>query len=164
MACIFVNVNRSVGTINPNIYGQFSEHLGRCIYQGIYVGQASDIPNTNGGSEALQIAFNCILDDGDEILIPEPFYPNYNTMVCTCGASIHPIPTSPHEGYRYADRARIEAEINEHTRAIVCTNPGNPTGVVLTDDEMNKKSTCGTVSYMPAVFGCYLAEYVIKRL
>ena len=48
MAYIFVNVNRSVGTINPNIYGQFSEHLGRCIYQGIYVDQASDIPNTNG--------------------------------------------------------------------------------------------------------------------
>ena len=85
---------------------------------------------------AHQIAFNCILDDGDEILIPEPFYPNYNTMVRTCGASIHPIPTSPHEGYRYADRARIEAEINEHTRAIVCTNPGNPTGVVLTPEEM----------------------------
>ena len=97
---------------------------------------AGDILITNGGSEALQIAFNCILDDGDEILIPEPFYPNYNTMVCTCGASIHPIPTSPHEGYRYADRARIEAEINEHTRAIVCTNPGNPTGVVLTPEEM----------------------------
>lgn len=97
---------------------------------------AGDILITNGGSEALQIAFNCILDDGDEILIPEPFYPNYNTMVRTCGASIHPIPTSPHEGYRYADRARIEAEINEHTRAIVCTNPGNPTGVVLSQDEM----------------------------
>lgn len=97
---------------------------------------AGDILITNGGSEALQIAFNCILDDGDEILIPEPFYPNYNTMVRTCGASIHPIPTSPHEGYRYADRARVEAEINQHTRAIVCTNPGNPTGVVLTDDEM----------------------------
>ena len=95
-----------------------------------------DILITNGGSEALQIAFNCILDDGDEVLIPEPFYPNYNTMVRTCGASIHPIPTSPHEGYRYADRARIEAEINEHTRAIVCTNPGNPTGVVLTPEEM----------------------------
>ena len=97
---------------------------------------AGDILITNGGSEALQIAFNCILDDGDEVLIPEPFYPNYNTMVRTCGASIHPIPTSPHEGYRYADRARIEAEINEHTRAIVCTNPGNPTGVVLTPEEM----------------------------
>ena len=51
---------------------------------------AGDILITNGGSEALQIAFNCILDDGDEILIPEPFYPNYNTMVNTCGAHIHP--------------------------------------------------------------------------
>ena len=95
-----------------------------------------DILITNGGSEALQIAMNCILDDGDEILIPEPFYPNYNTMVCTCGASIHPIPTKPEEGYHYADRKKIEAEINEHTRAIMCTNPGNPTGTVLTPEEM----------------------------
>ena len=95
-----------------------------------------DILITNGGSEALQIAMNCILDDGDEILIPEPFYPNYNTMVCTCGASIHPIPTKPEEGYHYADRRKIEAEINEHTRAIMCTNPGNPTGTVLTPEEM----------------------------
>ena len=78
----------------------------------------------------------CILDDGDEILIPEPFYPNYNTMTRTCGASITPIPTSPEEGYRYADREKIEALINEHTRAIMVTNPGNPTGVVLSDEEM----------------------------
>ena len=91
---------------------------------------------TTGGSEALSITFQCILDDGDEVLIPEPFYPNYNTMVATCGAHIHPIPTTPEEGYHYADRAKIEAEINEHTRAIVVTNPGNPTGVVLTHDEM----------------------------
>ena len=91
---------------------------------------------TTGGSEALAITFQCILDDGDEVLIPEPFYPNYNTMVATCGATIHPIPTTPEEGYHYADRAKIEAEINEHTRAIVVTNPVNPTGVVLTHDEM----------------------------
>ena len=96
----------------------------------------ADILITNGGSEALQIVMNCILDDGDEILIPEPFYPNYNTMVCTCGAAIHPIPTCPEEGYHYADRKKIEAEINEHTRAIMCTNPGNPTGTVLTPEEM----------------------------
>ena len=95
-----------------------------------------DILITTGGSEALQIVFNCILDDGDEILIPEPFYPNYNTMVNTCGASIHPIHTSPHEGYHYADRAKMEAEITPRTRAIVCTNPGNPTGAVLTPEEM----------------------------
>ena len=48
----------------------------------------SEIYVTVGGSEALQIALQCILDDGDEILIPEPFYPNYNTMTRTCGASI----------------------------------------------------------------------------
>ena len=97
---------------------------------------AGDILITNGGSEALQITMNCILDDGDEILIPEPFYPNYNTMAYTCGASIHPIPTSPHDGYHYADRAKVEAEINEHTCAIMVTNPGNPTGAVLTPEEM----------------------------
>ena len=95
-----------------------------------------DILITTGGSEALQIVFNCILDDGDEVIIPEPFYPNYNTMVSTCGAVIHPVCTSPEDGYHYADRARIEAAINERTRAIVCTNPGNPTGNVLTPEEM----------------------------
>ena len=96
----------------------------------------SEIYITTGGSEALAITLQCILDDGDEILIPEPFYPNYNTMVRTCGASITPIPTCPEEGYHYAERAKIEPLINEHTRAIMVTNPGNPTGVVLTPEEM----------------------------
>ena len=97
--------------------------------------QKDEILITTGGSEALSIILNCILDDGDEILIPAPLYPNYSTMVNVTGGKIHPIPTSPEEGYRYADRAKIEAEINEHTRAIMCTNPGNPTGVVLTPEE-----------------------------
>ncbi|MBQ2062358.1 MAG: pyridoxal phosphate-dependent aminotransferase [Oscillospiraceae bacterium] len=109
----------------------------RSYYAKLDMHFASDeILITTGGSEALSITFQCILDDGDEVLIPEPFYPNYNTMVATCGAHIHPIPTSPEEGYHYADRAKIEREINEHTRAIVVTNPGNPTGAVLTHDEM----------------------------
>ena len=96
----------------------------------------SEIYVTAGGSEALQIALQCILDDGDEILIPEPFYPNYNTMTRTCGASIRPIPTCPEEGYRYAEREKIESLINEHTRAIMVTNPGNPTGTILTEEEL----------------------------
>lgn len=91
---------------------------------------------TAGGSEALAITLQCVLDDGDEILIPEPFYPNYNTMVCTCGATIHPVPTVPEKGYHYAVREQIEREINEHTRALLITNPGNPTGTVLTHEEM----------------------------
>ena len=91
---------------------------------------------TTGGSEALQIAANCILDNGDEIIIPEPFYPNYNTFIATTGASIRPIPTRPEEGYFYASREKLEAAINERTRAIMVTNPGNPTGVVLSHEEM----------------------------
>ena len=98
--------------------------------------EESDILITTGGSEALQMLMLSILDDGSEVIIPEPFYPNYNTMVRTCGASITPIPTCPEEGYHYAEREKIEPLINEHTRAIMVTNPGNPTGVVLTDDEM----------------------------
>ncbi len=109
----------------------------RAYYQKLGIDfSADEILITTGGSEALAITFQCILDDGDEILVPEPFYPNYNTMVLTCGASIHPIPTSPEEGYRYAVREKIEAEINEHTRAIMVTNPNNPTGTVLTSEEM----------------------------
>ena len=98
--------------------------------------EKDEILITTGGSEALQIVLECILDDGDEILIPEPFYPNYNPMTNTTGASIRPSPTCPEEGYHYADREKIESRINEHTRAIMCTNPGNPTGVVLTHEEM----------------------------
>ena len=97
---------------------------------------AGNVLITTGGSEALQIAASCILDEGDEIIIPEPFYPNYNTFIASTGASIHPIPTSPHEGYFYAARERVEACITPRTRAILVTNPGNPTGVVLTREQM----------------------------
>ena len=94
-----------------------------------------DILITTGGSEALNILMMCILDPGSEVLIPEPFYPNYNTFIRAAGGVIHPIHTAPEEGYRYADRAKIEAEINENTRAIMITNPSNPTGVILTPEE-----------------------------
>ena len=95
-----------------------------------------DILVTTGGSEALQIALSCILDTADEILIPEPFYPNYNTFVNCAGGKIVPIPTTPEEGYHYADRERIEPLITPRTRAIMISNPGNPTGVVLTPEQM----------------------------
>ena len=109
----------------------------RHYYAGIGVMlERKDILITNGGSEALQMTLASILDDGDEILIPEPFYPNYHTSVTLAGAFVKPIPTSPEEGYRFAVREKIEPLINEHTRAILVTNPGNPTGTVLTRDEL----------------------------
>ncbi len=98
--------------------------------------QRGDIQVTTGGSEALQATMATLLDDGDEIIIPEPYYPNYHTSVTLAGATIRPITTSPEEGYRYAVRERVEACINEHTRAILITNPGNPTGAVLSPEEL----------------------------
>lgn len=98
--------------------------------------QDSAILVTTGGSEALQIAMNCVLDEGDEIIIPEPFYPNYSAYVFTTGAAIRPIPTTVENGYAYADRAMLDAALTDKTRAILLTNPGNPTGVVLSLDDL----------------------------
>ena len=109
----------------------------RKYYENIGVGlDESDILITTGGSEALQIAANCLLDDGDEVIVPEPFYPNYHTFITTAGGVIHPLHTKPEEGYFYADRARIEACITPKTKAIMITNPGNPTGTCLTEAQM----------------------------
>lgn len=98
--------------------------------------ERGDIQATTGGSEALQATMATLLDDGDEIIIPEPYYPNYHTSVTLAGATIRPLTTSPEEGYRYAVRERVEACINERTRAILITNPGNPTGNVLSPEEL----------------------------
>jgi len=107
----------------------------RGYYHGLGIElETGDILATNGGSEALQIALQCILDEGDEILIPEPFYPNYNTFARLAGGSVHPIPTKAEEGFFYGDRARIEKEITPRTRAILITNPGNPTGAILSPE------------------------------
>ena len=90
---------------------------------GVELSRAQILPTT-GGSEALQIIMATILDDGDEIIIPEPFYPNYHTSVTLAGATIHPIPTNPKEGYSYADRAAVEAAINEHDLSgRLCSSP-----------------------------------------
>ena len=107
-----------------NYYGR----LGYSISNG-------DILATFGGSEALQIIFSCILEEGDEVLAAEPYYPNYDTFVKVTGATIKPITTGPEQGYRFATREQIEPLITERTRAILVTNPGNPTGVVLTAEE-----------------------------
>lgn len=95
-----------------------------------------DILVTTGGSEALLLTCLSILDPYTEVIIPEPYYPNYTTFVHAAGGVIRALPTNPWEGYRYASRERIESLITKNTRAILITNPGNPTGVVLTREEM----------------------------
>ena len=106
-------------------------------YKSIGVDYAEeDIVITNGGSEALQMLMLSILDPGSEVIVPEPFYPNYSTFIKSAGGVIRPLPTYAEEAYRYAERERILPLINENTRAILVTNPGNPTGTVLTREEL----------------------------
>lgn len=109
----------------------------RAYYEQLGVSlSGNDVLVTTGGSEALLLTFLCIMDPYTEVIIPEPYYPNYTTFVHAAGGVIRALPTSPEDGYHYADRERIESLITPNTRAIMVTNPGNPTGVVLTLEEM----------------------------
>ena len=98
--------------------------------------EPDDILITTGGSEALLFTCLSILDPYTEVIIPEPYYPNYTTFVHAAGGVIRALHTGPEEGYHYANRRKIEKLITKNTRAIMVTNPGNPTGVVLSEDEM----------------------------
>lgn len=98
--------------------------------------ESSDIMVTNGGSEALSMTFITLLNEGDEVLVPEPYYTNYSTFALMAGGVVKPVTTSAEDGYFYADAARIEACITPKTKAMCCLEPGNPTGNVLTLDEM----------------------------
>ena len=97
---------------------------------------SDDVLITSGGSEALLLTCLSILDPYTEVIIPEPYYPNYTTFVHAAGGVIRALHTGPEEGYHYADRKRIESLITKNTRAILITNPGNPTGVVLDEQQM----------------------------
>ena len=91
---------------------------------------------TNGGSEALKLVFATVLNPEDEIMVPEPYYTNYITFGCETVAVINPVPTTAEDGYAWAVREKLEAALTPKTRAICCNNPNNPTGRVLTKDDM----------------------------
>lgn len=93
---------------------------------------------TNGGSEALLFALMTICDPGDQILVPEPFYTNYNAFSLAGDIEIVPIPTNRDTGFSLPDENVIRGLITSKTRAILLSNPGNPTGKVLHDDEMQR--------------------------
>lgn len=91
---------------------------------------------TTGGSEAITFAFLAVTDVGDAILVPEPYYTNYNSYAQITGIQIVPLETRIEDGFRLPDRKSIEAKITPKTRAILFCNPGNPTGVVYTRTEL----------------------------
>ena len=95
-----------------------------------------EIVITNGGSEALVIAFSCIGDFGDEVLVPEPFYANYSGFAIQAGMKVKPITTKAECGFHLPSQEEIERLINTKTRAIAISNPGNPTGCIYSREEL----------------------------
>ena len=91
---------------------------------------------TNGGSEALQFAMNAICNPEDEVLVPEPYYSNYDSFLRIAGANLIPIVTKIEEGYRLPKYEDMERLITPKTKAILFSNPCNPTGVVLSEREI----------------------------
>ena len=95
-----------------------------------------DIIVTTGGSEALLFALNTCLDNGDEIIIPEPFYANYNGFSTSAGVKVKPIATSIHDGFALPKIQEFEKLITPNTKAILICNPGNPTGYLYSKEEL----------------------------
>ncbi len=98
--------------------------------------EEGEIIITNGGSEAIIMTMMAIGDPGDEILVPEPFYANYNGFACEAGMTVKPITTKAEEGFHLPKKEYIKSLIKSNTRAIMISNPGNPTGAVYTKEEL----------------------------
>ncbi|QOR36236.1 pyridoxal phosphate-dependent aminotransferase [Clostridium sp. 'deep sea'] len=92
---------------------------------------------TTGGSEALMFAMLVICNPDDEVLIPEPYYANYNGFGNLTQVNVKPITTYAENGFHLPTIQEIEKGITPRTKAILFSNPGNPTGVVYTKDELN---------------------------
>jgi aspartate aminotransferase len=97
---------------------------------------SEDIIITTGGSEALIFGFMSTCDPGDEIIIPEPFYANYNGFAVTAGLSVVPVASSIESGFALPPVEEFEKKITAKTKAILICNPGNPTGYLYSKEEL----------------------------
>ena len=133
------NIDRSVLEYSPSQgYRSYREKLvGYYAKYNINL-TADDIIITTGGSEAVLFSFLACLNPGDEIIMPDPFYANYQAFAISAGAVIRTIPTTIEEGFCLPKVERFEELINERTKAIMICNPNNPTGYLYTRREMNQ--------------------------
>ena len=95
-----------------------------------------DIIITTGGSEALLFAMGSTMDNGDEIIIPEPFYANYNGFSTASGVNVVPVISTIDEGFALPPISAFEKLITPKTKAILICNPGNPTGYLYSKEEI----------------------------
>ncbi|MBI9035240.1 MAG: pyridoxal phosphate-dependent aminotransferase, partial [Bacteroidales bacterium] len=118
--------------------GNESYRLGLAKYYesvGIHVDE-TEIIVTAGGSEAISFAFLSCLNPGDEVIIPEPFYTNYNGFAVAAGVKIIPITSSIKDGFALPSISEFEKAITPNTKAIMVCNPNNPTGYLYSKEEL----------------------------
>ncbi len=109
----------------------------RTYYAGVGANLAVEqIFVTTAGSEAIQFTLGALCDPGDQVIVFEPFYTNYNGFAAMTGVECVPVTTRGEDGYHLPSRAAIEAKIGPRTRAILICSPNNPTGTVYTDAEL----------------------------
>lgn len=99
---------------------------------------AKDIIVTTGGSEALSFAMGTVMDHGEEVIIPEPFYANYNGFAIAAGVKVVPIPSSIDTNFALPPISEFEKLITPRTKAILICNPGNPTGYLYSREEIGQ--------------------------
>ena len=98
--------------------------------------ETADVLVTTGGSEAISFAFAAVGDFGDEVIVPEPFYTNYNGFATLAGLKVVPVTTRAEDGFRLPPIEVVERAITSRTRAILVCSPNNPTGVIFTPEEL----------------------------
>ncbi|BBB33260.1 aspB aspartate aminotransferase [Thermotomaculum hydrothermale] len=102
-----------------------------------------DIVVTTGGSEGIIFVLTAICDPEDEVIIPEPFYANYNGFANMANVKLVPVTSKPENGYALPPIEEIEKKVNSKTKAIIICNPGNPTGYAYSEEEIeNLKDLC----------------------
>ena len=99
---------------------------------------AEDILVTTGGSEALLFGLMTACEPDDEVIIPEPFYANYNGFATSASLNVVPVSANIEDGFALPPISEIERKVSDKTKAIVICNPGNPTGYVYSEEELLK--------------------------
>ena len=131
------NFNEKVVAYSPS-EGILSYRKGLADYyrkHGIHL-TPEDMIVTTGASEAILFAMQTIMDEGDEVIIPEPYYANYKGFAVNAGVKVVPIPSSIETGFALPPVEDFEKSITSKTKAIVVCNPNNPTGYLYSRDEL----------------------------
>ena len=133
------NIDRTILEYTPSegIFS-FRQKLAKYYHKFDIDVQAEDIIITSGGSEAVTFAFMSCLDPGDEIIVPEPAYANYEAFAIVAGAKIRSIAADIEEGFSLPPVEEFEKLITPKTKGIMICNPNNPTGYLYTQQEMNE--------------------------